>query len=168
LFGLDFLLVGFAAAMGMGLWRGRSDLAPAGTALLVGLVATQFAPATWVIVASGLSGAIATYSCTDKKMSASPEFLQTLVAMALASFVCRSGGFLLMRFVTVTARLEASLRAIPLAVMIGIGVPAVARGEIPEIIGIVLTLCAMKCLRNDLAAALVGAGVVALTRLAVA
>src|SRR5688572_10009338 len=49
------------ATMGMGLWRGRSDLAPAGTALLVGLVATQFAPAIWVIVASGLSGPIATY-----------------------------------------------------------------------------------------------------------
>ena len=65
-----------------------------------------------------------------------PEFLAALAAMAAATFACRAGGFFLMRFVTVTPRLEAALRAIPIGVMIGIVLPVAATGRIPELIGL--------------------------------
>ena len=54
-FGLDFMLVAFAAAIGMGLWRGRSDLAPALAAGLVGLALHRWLPGGWYIVGAGLA-----------------------------------------------------------------------------------------------------------------
>jgi len=43
------------------------------------------------------------------------ELLPLLLALALASFACRAGGFWLMRFVNVTPRVQSALRAAPLA-----------------------------------------------------
>lgn len=54
-FGLDFMLVAFAAAIGMGLWRGRGDLAPALAAGLVGLALHRWLPGGWYIVGAGLA-----------------------------------------------------------------------------------------------------------------
>jgi uncharacterized membrane protein len=99
-------------------------------------------------------------------MQISAEFLIALPVLALATFACRAGGFFLMRFVTVTPRLEAALRAIPIGVMIGIVLPVAATGRIPELIGLAVVLLAMKLSGNDLVAALAGVVVVALARLA--
>jgi uncharacterized membrane protein len=98
-------------------------------------------------------------------MQIGPEFLTALFAMAAATFACRAGGFFLMRFVTVTPRLQAGLRAIPLGVMIGIVAPVAASGRIPELLGLAAVLLVMKLAGSDLAAALAGVAVVALTRL---
>jgi uncharacterized membrane protein len=97
-------------------------------------------------------------------MTTSPEFLVALVAMALAAFACRIGGFLMMGFVPITPRLEAALKAIPLAVMVGIVAPVAAAGRPPEIAGILAAGLAMKLLGNDLVATLVGIAAVALMR----
>ncbi|MGL4634630.1 MAG: AzlD family protein [Beijerinckiaceae bacterium] len=94
-----------------------------------------------------------------------PEFLPLLVLMGLASFFCRASGFWLMRFVTVTPRLEAALKATPLAVMVGIVVPVAARGRLPEIIALVAIVIVMRFARNDLIAAFAGVGVVAVARM---
>jgi predicted branched-subunit amino acid permease len=56
-FGLDFMLVAFAAALGIGLWRGRGDIAPALGALVVALGVSRVASIGWTIVAAGLAGA---------------------------------------------------------------------------------------------------------------
>lgn len=101
-------------------------------------------------------------------MSIAPEFLGALLAMAAASFFCRAGGFVLMRFVTVTPRLEAGLRAIPIGVMIGIVAPVAVSGRVPELLGLGAILGVMTLLRNDVVAALSGVAVVALSRLALA
>lgn len=98
-------------------------------------------------------------------MQIGPEFPAALAAMAAATFACRAGGFFLMRFVTVTPRLQAALRAIPLGVMIGIVAPVAATGRIPELLGLALVLLVMKLSGNDLVAALAGVAGVALTRL---
>lgn len=58
---LDFLLVAFCAAMAMGLLQTRADLWPAGTALVVALVADTLAPSGWTIALAGLAGAGAAY-----------------------------------------------------------------------------------------------------------
>ena len=95
-------------------------------------------------------------------------FLLALVGMALASYACRLAGLLLMGLVTITPRVEAALRAIPLGVMIGIVIPAASAGRVPELLALVVVGTVMKLVRNDLAAAVAGAATVALCRLALA
>jgi uncharacterized membrane protein len=92
------------------------------------------------------------------------ELLPLLFALALASYACRVGGFWLMRFVTVTPRVRATLAAAPLAVMLGIVTPAALRGGLPEIVGLVATFAAMRLWRSDLVAMFCGVGAVALCR----
>jgi uncharacterized membrane protein len=99
-------------------------------------------------------------------MTLRAELLPLLLALALASYVCRAGGFWLMRFVTVTPRLRATLAAAPLAVMLGIVTPAALRGGLPELAGLAATVLAMRLWRNDLLAMFVGVAAVALARLA--
>lgn len=97
-------------------------------------------------------------------MTLRAELLPMLFALALSSYACRAGGFWLMRFVTVTPRLRATLAAAPLAVMLGIVTPAALRGGVPEWIGLAATFIAMRILRSDLAAMFVGVAAVALAR----
>lgn len=97
-------------------------------------------------------------------MSLRPDLVPLLIALALASFACRAGGFWLMRFITITPRLEAALRAAPLAVMVGIVTPAATRGHPPELLGLAATALAMRVTRSDLLATLVGVAVVAVAR----
>lgn len=92
------------------------------------------------------------------------DFPATVALLALVSFACRAGGFVLMRFVTTTPRLEAALRAVPLAVMIGIVLPAAAAGRVPELAGLAAVVLAMRVCGNDLVAATAGVAVVAIGR----
>ncbi len=84
-----------------------------------------------------------------------------VLALAAASYACRAGGFLLMRFVRITPRIEAALRAVPLAVMVGIVTPSAASGRLPELAALVAVAIAMKRSGNELIAALAGLVVVA-------
>lgn len=97
-------------------------------------------------------------------MAVESTFLLALVGMALASFVCRISGFLLMGYVTITPRVEAALKAIPISVMVGIVTPAATAGKLPELLGLLAVGLAMKLVRNDLAAAVAGAATVAIAR----
>jgi uncharacterized membrane protein len=92
------------------------------------------------------------------------ELLPWLLALAAASFACRAAGFWLMRFVRLDPRLQAALRAAPLAVMVGIVMPAAARGQPAELIALGVIALTMKLARNDLVAALAGVAAVALAR----
>lgn len=58
LFGLDFMLVGFAAAIGIGVWRGKSDLWPGIAAALVALALHRWVPGGWYIVGAGLAAGL--------------------------------------------------------------------------------------------------------------
>jgi uncharacterized membrane protein len=97
-------------------------------------------------------------------MTVRPEFWVVLGALAAASLVCRFGGFWLMRYVPITPRLEAALKATPLAVMAGIVAPSVIQGSWPEWLGLAATACVMRIGGNDLVAAVVGVAVVAVVR----
>ncbi|MFI5446512.1 AzlD family protein [Polaromonas sp. UC242_47] len=97
-------------------------------------------------------------------MAVESTFLLALVGMALASFACRISGFLLMAYVPITPRVEAALKAIPLAVMVGIVTPAATSGKLPEALALLAVGLVMKLVRNDLAAAVAGAATVGLVR----
>lgn len=97
-------------------------------------------------------------------MDADLSFYLALLGMAVASYACRVGGFLLMGWVTITPRLEAALRAMPIGVMVGIVAPYVAAGRPPEIAGLVTVAVVMKLTRSDIVAAVAGAAVVAIGR----
>lgn len=87
-----------------------------------------------------------------------------LAVMAAAAFLCRMAGFTLMRFVPLTPRVEAALRATPLAVMSGIVALALASGGLAEglALGVVVTVTWIT--GRDVTAALVGVAVVAALR----
>ena len=89
------------------------------------------------------------------------DFPVTVVALAVASFFCRVGGFMAMRYVRITPRLQAALKAVPLAVMIGIVMPAASAGRIPELAALVAVGFAMRWRGNELLAAVAGLAVVA-------
>ena len=97
-------------------------------------------------------------------MTFRPELLPLIVALALASFACRAGGYWIMRFVRMTPRIQSALRAAPLAVMVGIVAPAAARGQAPELAGIAVPALVMRLTRSDLGAALAGVATVAIGR----
>jgi uncharacterized membrane protein len=97
-------------------------------------------------------------------MSIRPEFLFFLSLLAASSLLCRFGGFWMMRFVSITPRVEAALKATPLAVMAGIVMPAMVRGSWPEWVALGATVAAMRIVGNDSAAAIAGVVVVAVLR----
>ncbi len=57
-FGMDFMLVAFAAAIGATLWRGRAALWPAAAAALTAWLLHRWLPGGWYIVGAGLAGGI--------------------------------------------------------------------------------------------------------------
>ncbi len=59
--GVDFLLVGFCAAMGVVMLKAKADWTSAACALVVALVVDRLAPGGWTIVAAGLVGGLVTY-----------------------------------------------------------------------------------------------------------
>jgi uncharacterized membrane protein len=93
-----------------------------------------------------------------------PEFLQLVLAFGLASLSCRIGGFWVMRFVTLTPRIEAALKATPIAVMAGIVTPAAARGNLAELLALAVIGVVMRLTNNDLIAAVAGVAVIAVGR----
>lgn len=92
------------------------------------------------------------------------DFLIAVAALAVVSFLCRAGGFMMMRFVRITPRIESALKAVPLAVMIGIVMPAAAAGRAPELAALAAVAVTMKLWGNELLAALTGLVVVAAGR----
>jgi uncharacterized membrane protein len=97
-------------------------------------------------------------------MGADNAFYLALAAMAVASYACRVAGYLLMGYVTITPRLEAALRAIPLGVMTGIVTPAATSGRVPELAGLVAVAVLMRATGKDVVAAVGGAAVVGIAR----
>jgi uncharacterized membrane protein len=97
-------------------------------------------------------------------MTLRPDFLSLVLLVGAVAFACRAGGFLLMRFIPASPRLEAALKATPLAVMVGIVAPAAARGGVAELLALAVIVGLAKLGSNDVASALAGVAVVALVR----
>jgi uncharacterized membrane protein len=66
--------------------------------------------------------------------------------------------------VDITPRVEAALKATPLAVMVGLVVPAAMHGGMVELTALAVTALAMKITKSDLLSAVIGVAVVAVGR----
>ena len=96
-----------------------------------------------------------------------PDALAAILLMGLASYACRAGGFFLMRYVTMTPRVEAWLKAIPVALIGAILGPIAANGGPPEWLGMATAILVMRTTGNDFVSVVASVAVVAVTRLIV-
>ncbi len=87
-----------------------------------------------------------------------------ILLMAVAAYLTRVAGFFLMRFVAVTPRVEAWLKALPLAIMGSILAPIALHGGPAEYAGFAATIATFLWRRNDILAAVAGMATVALIR----
>lgn len=91
-------------------------------------------------------------------------FAIIVAIMAIAAYFTRIAGFFLMRFIVPTARVEAWLKALPLAIMGSILGPIAIHGGAPEYAGFAATILVFLWRRNDIWAALAGMAAVAAAR----
>jgi uncharacterized membrane protein len=92
------------------------------------------------------------------------QFLPLLMAMALAAYLCRAIGYFAMRFVPLTPRVQAALKATPVSVMSAIIAMAAIKGGLTEWIALAIVVGAMKVTHSDVGAAFCGIGFIALAR----
>ena len=84
----------------------------------------------------------------------------TIVGMALVTFATRVGGFWLMRYVTLSPRIEAALRHLAGAVLISIVAPLTLTNGLPSLGATLVTALVAARTQNLLLAILSGVGAV--------
>jgi len=92
------------------------------------------------------------------------DVLWAILLMGVASHACRFAGFFLMRYVVVTPRVDAWLRAIPMALIGAILGPVAANGGPPEWLGLATAFGARYAGGNDFVSVVAAIAVVALLR----
>lgn len=93
-----------------------------------------------------------------------PSLPAMLAVAAAAALACRLAGYLAMRFLPPSHRLDAALRATPLAVMSGITAMALVAGGLTEALALGAAIGLTLLTRNDVGAAVAGVGVAAVLR----
>lgn len=94
------------------------------------------------------------------------SFPVLLSVMAGAALFCRFAGYIAMRWIPATPRIEAALRATPMAVMAGIAANAAAYGSWSDAAALGAAMALAFVTGNDVVAALVAVGLAALMRAA--
>jgi len=97
-------------------------------------------------------------------MSLHADALLAILLMGMASYLCRFGGYFLMGYVAVTPRVDAWLRAIPIALIGAILGPIAVKGGLAEWFGLVTAIVGMRVTGNDLVSAVAAIAVVASIR----
>lgn len=97
-------------------------------------------------------------------MIVEPAALAALVAMGLATYATRAGGFWLMGFVPLTPRVEAALTAIPSSVMASLLAPIALQAGPAEMAGYAVIAAVMLVSRRDIVAGIAGIVAVAAFR----
>lgn len=87
-----------------------------------------------------------------------PDILAVVAVLGILSYSCRAAGFFLMRYVAITPRVEAWLRAMPIALIGAIVGPVAVKGGPPEWLGLAAAIGLMRVTGNDFVA--VGGAVV--------
>jgi len=90
--------------------------------------------------------------------------LAAILAMGIATYAMRAGGFWLMAHVPLTARLRRMLDALPGAVVVATVLPIVVREGVPAVLAIAAAGAAMMIRRDDFLAVLAGMAAAAAAR----
>ena len=98
-------------------------------------------------------------------MDVRPDILLAIALLGCVSVLCRFGGFFLMRYVKVTPRVEAWLRAMPVALVGAIIGPVAVRGGPPEWLGLAAAALLMRFVGNEFVGCLGGIATTAVVRL---
>jgi uncharacterized membrane protein len=93
-----------------------------------------------------------------------PDVVQAILLLGIASYTCRVSGFFLMQYVTVTPRVKAWLRSIPVALTGAIVAPIGFNGGPAEWLGFAVTVVLMRLTANEFLSAIGAVLVVALAR----
>jgi uncharacterized membrane protein len=87
-----------------------------------------------------------------------------ILAMATATYLCRSSGVVLMSRVRLTPRVQRGLRALPGSIVMATIVPIAVDGGAPALLGLGATILVMSLLRIELPAIAAGLATVAALR----
>ena len=90
--------------------------------------------------------------------------LAAILAMAVATYAMRAGGFWLMAHVPLTPRVRRTLDALPGTVVVATVLPIVVREGVPAALAIAAAGAAMLIRRNDFLAVLAGMAAAAAAR----
>ena len=89
-----------------------------------------------------------------------------IAAMAVATYVCRAGGVVLMSRVRLTRPVERALRALPGSIVVATMLPIAIRAGVPAIVRLSAALATMSLTRRELPALLAGLAAVSAARAA--
>ena len=84
--------------------------------------------------------------------------------MAVATYLCRASGVVLMSRVTITPRVERALRALPGSIVTATILPLALDGGVPAILCVGAAILSMSLVRFELLALLAGLATVSLAR----
>ena len=102
----------------------------------------------------------------ERCVSIKPEVFQAIALLGLASLACRLSGFFLMRYVSITPRVDAWLRSIPIALIGAILGPVAVNGGPPEWLGLAAAIGLMYSTGNEFVGAVGACAAVAVARAA--
>jgi uncharacterized membrane protein len=88
-----------------------------------------------------------------------PWTLAAIVAMAVVTYACRGGGYVVFRHFAPGPRLRAVLDALPGSLFVAYVVPALASGRVPQWAGAVVTVGVMVATRSLVASIALGTAV---------
>lgn len=93
-------------------------------------------------------------------------FLAAVLAMGVATYLLRAGGFWLMGHVPLTAHLRRMLEALPGSIVTATVLPIALKGGPAAMLGVAAAVAVMIVRRSELLAVLAGMAAAALVRLA--
>ncbi len=93
-----------------------------------------------------------------------PPLWGMLAVTVAAALFCRFAGYLVMRYLPPSYRLDAALKATPLAVMAGITAQALAAGGLVEALALSFAVGLTLMTRNDVMSAVAGVALAAALR----
>lgn len=103
-------------------------------------------------------------SALDSIIASSWGSVLAIAAMALATFLCRIAGVVVMSRVRITPRIERGLRALPGSIIMATILPIVIDKGLPAYIALAATIVTMALTRRDIAALAVGLGTLSVIR----
>jgi uncharacterized membrane protein len=92
----------------------------------------------------------------DSLLAGSAGPYLAIVAMAVATYLCRAAGVVLMSRVRLTPAVERALRALPGSIVVATVLPIIIKAGAAAILGLAAALVVMSVARNELLALLAG------------